>query len=275
MQRNTVRTNAVIWGLALAAVCALAAPAGAAPAADDQQTTETEAPRPGAADALTQVLPGTIGASVGKQTVVASAWGGYDAAMKAPVFSVNTEVKVMSRLVLMAGGAYAAPNALGQGGGDLRPQLGARLQLLDQARYGLDVGVGFLFREDRFGAEDGLFQGALSVGRRFGRTAAVMNVIYGQDGEGDDHEGELHLAVLTDVGQRFHVGLDGRATHSLASTDPRRAQLGTPSGDVFGGPLAAFTYGPIAVLAEAGVSEIWTTHAQGGVVTMGGVAATF
>jgi hypothetical protein len=271
------RTKAAsAWGFALAVAWAVPALSpGRAAAAEDLPPAESPPSRPGAAEALPRFLPGTQAAAVGPQTVVASAWGGYDAAMKAPVASMSTEVRLLPRLVLVAGAAYAVPNALGQGGGDFRPQLGARLQLLEQARYGLDVGVAFLFREDRFGAEDGLFQGVLSLGRRFGRTTAIMNVVYGQDGEGDDHEGEVRLAVLTDVGARFHLGIDGRATTALASTDPRRAELGTPSGTVFAGPLAAFTYGPIAVMAEVGLNEIWTSRAEGGVVSMGGFAATF
>ena len=91
-----------------------------------------------------------------------------------------------------------------------------------------------------------------------------MNVVYGQDGEGDDHEGEVHLAVLADVAQHFHVGVDSRATRALASTDPRRAQLGTPTGTLIAGPLAAFTYGPIAVMTEVGMSEVWVAQPEVG-----------
>jgi hypothetical protein len=207
--------------------------------------------------------------------VVASSFGGYDSAAKAPIASLYTEVKVVPRLVLLAGAAWAVPNALGQGGGEMRPQLGARVQLLNQAKFGVDMAAGFMFREDKFGAEDGLFQGSLSFGRRFDRVSTVMNVVYGQDGEGDDHEGEVHLAVLADVAQHFHVGVDSRATRALASTDPRRAQLGTPTGTLIAGPLAAFTYGPIAIMTEVGMSEVWVASLKSGVVAMGGLGTAF
>jgi hypothetical protein len=263
--------------LCLAVAVTVVAPSAYAATGDgDLEPAEARPGRPTAEEALTQVLPVTLAASVDpRAVVVASSWGGYDAGAKAPIASLSTEVRLLPRLVLIAGAAWAVPNALGQGGGNMRPQLGARMQLLDQARYGLDLGVAVLFREDRFGAEDGLFQGAVALGRRFGAVAAVFNVVYGQDGEGDDHEGEVRLALLADVARHVHVGVDGRARRSLASTDPRRAQLGTPTGDLFAGPLAAITYGPIAVLTEVGMSEVWTTQAKAGVLAMGGVGATF
>jgi hypothetical protein len=257
------------------AITVVTPPAFAAAGDADLEPADGREVHLGAAEALTQFLPATLAASVAPRAVVASSWGGYDAAAKAPIASFSTEVRLLPRLVLIAGAAWAVPNALGQGGGDLRPQLGARMQLLDQTRYGLDLGLAFLFREDRFGAEDGLFQGVLSLGRRFGSLAAVFNVVYGQDGEGDDHEGEVRLALLGDVTRHVHVGVDGRARRALASTDPRRGQLGTPTGDLFAGPLAAVSYGPIAVMTEVGMSEVWTTQARAGVLAMGGLAAAF
>jgi hypothetical protein len=265
---------------ALGSLIAMAAPAAASAGANsggtEDLTPAEEAPsRPRAEEELTRIIPGTLGASVGRATVVASSFGGYDSAAKAPVATLYTEVKIVPRLVLLAGAGWSVPNALGQGGGDMRPQLGARFQMLSQARSGMDMAVAFMFREDRFGAEDGLFQGSLSVGHRFDRVSAVANVVYGQDGEGDDHEGEVHLAVLADVAQHFHVGLDSRATRALASTDPRRALLGTPTGSLIAGPIAAFTYGPIAVMTEVGASEVWVATLKSGVVAMGGVGAAF
>jgi hypothetical protein len=246
-------------------------------AAEEEAAPENEGPRT-AAGALPRVLPSTIGADVGRAAVVGSAWGGWDGAARAPVTSVMVEARVAPRLVLMAGGGYAVANALGQGGGALRPELGARFQVLSQLRgSGVDLGVAVLFREDRFGAEDGLYQGVVAVGRRFGATSALVNLAYAQDGEGDDHEGEVRVAVLNDVGPRLHVGFDGRARHSLDSTDPRRATLGTPSAEAFAGPVGAFTLGPVAFMAEAGMNELWTVgaRARGGVVGMGGFAAVF
>jgi hypothetical protein len=261
----------------LGSLIAMAAPvAVASTGTPDLTPAEGEAPmRPRVDEELTRLIPGTLGASIGGSTVVASSFGGYDTAAKAPIASLYTEVKLLPRLVLLAGAGWAVPNALGQGGGEMRPQLGARVQLLNQARYGMDMAAAFMFREDRFGAEDGLFQGSVSFGHRFDRVSAVINVIYGQDGEGDDHEGEVHLAVLADVAQHFHVGLDSRATRALASTDPRRAQLGTPTGTLIAGPLAAFTYGPIAVMTEVGMSEVWVAQLKSGVVAMGGLGAAF
>src|SRR4029077_16435811 len=136
----------------LGSLIAIAAPAAAAvtpTGASDLEPVENPAPRAGVDEALTRIVLGTLGASIGSAAVVASSFGGYDSAAKAPIASLYTEVKVLPRLVLLAGAAWAVPNALGQGGGDMRPQLGARVQLLNQAKYGLDMAAGFMFREDK------------------------------------------------------------------------------------------------------------------------------
>src|SRR5262245_44381516 len=138
----------------LGSLIAMAAPAVAfansTSGGTEDLTPETEVPsRPRAEEELTRILPGTLGASIGRATVVASSFGGYDSAQKAPVATLYTEVKVVPRLVLLAGAGWSVPNALGQGGGDMRPQLGARFQVLQQAKSGMDVAVGFMFREDR------------------------------------------------------------------------------------------------------------------------------
>jgi hypothetical protein len=155
---------------------------------------------------------------VGRSTVVASSFGGYDTAAKAPIASMYTEVKLLPRLVLLAGAGWAVPNALGRGGGDMRPQLGARVQVLNQAKYGMDMAAAFMFREDRFGAEDGLLQGSLSFGRRFDRVSAVMNVVYGQDAR----------AMTTRVRSTWPCAPTSRSTSTSASTAGPRARWRRP-----------------------------------------------
>jgi hypothetical protein len=266
----------VFVGVAFGTLVALAsAPAAAITTEEDEGVTPREEQRPTAAESTTHVLPNTIAADSGSATGTGTAWGGYDGGMHAPVAVFRAEVRLLPRLVLMGGAGYAVPNALGQGGGSFRPQIGARFQVLDQRRHDVDLSVAVGFREDRFGAEDGLFQGTIAGGRRFGRTAVVMNAVYATDGEGDDHEGELRLTVLRELGAHLHLGFDGNGRRSLASSDPRRAMLGTPVAEAFGGPIAALTLGPVALLAEAGVDGVWTTTVHTGVMTAAGLAAVF
>jgi hypothetical protein len=218
---------------------------------------------------VTRFLPTTSSAAAGSH---AGAWGGYDGAARTPVFSVGTEVQIVRRVSLIAGVAYTSANASDAG---LRPQLGARVQVLEQAGSGVDASAAVVVRQDRFTSEEGLFQGSVALGRSFGETSAALNIVYGQDGEGDDHEGELRLAGIRRIRGGLHVGVEARYMHSINSTDPHRAALGTPSMEAMAGPLVAYTAGSWMLLAEAGIASRQTSRLQTGVITLAGIGTTF
>lgn len=221
---------------------------------------------------VTRFLPTTAGASATGAADVTSAWGGYDGAAGAPVFGVTTEVRLVRRLSLIGGVAYTSANAADAG---LRPQLGARVQVLEQAASGVDASAAFVFRQDRFTAEDGLFQGAIALGRSFGDTSAVLNVVYGQDGEGDDHQAEIRVAAVRRLAGTLHAGLEGRYMHAFASTDPHSAAHGTPTMEAMAGPVLAVSAGSWVFVAEAGVASRQTSHLDTGLVSLAGVGTSF
>lgn len=220
----------------------------------------------------TRFLATTLTAAAAPAATVSSAWGGYDGAARVPVFSVGTEVRVVRRLSLLVGVARSSTSAAGA---DVRPQVGARVQLLNQGPSPVDVSATLMFRQDRFTSEDGLFQGGIAVGRSFGETAAVVNVIYATDGEGDDHQGELRLGATRRLLGGLHAGLEGRYMHAIASTDPNRQALGTPSMEASAGPLVAYLVGSWAFVAEVGLAARQTSRLDTGVATMAGVVAAF
>jgi hypothetical protein len=221
---------------------------------------------------VTRFLPSTSSAAAGTQAGVTNAWGGYDGAARTPVFSVGAEVRIVRRLSLIAGVAYTSANASDPG---LRPRLGARVQVLEEAKSGIDASAAFVVRQDRFTSEDGLFQGSIALGRSFGATSAVVNIVYGQDGEGDDHEAELRLAGVRRIRGGLHAGVEARYMHSVDSTDPHRAALGTPSMEAMAGPLVAYTAGSWVLVAEAAISTRQTSHLETGVTTLAGIGTTF
>jgi len=221
---------------------------------------------------VTRFLPATSSASAGTQAAVTNAFGGYDGAARTPMFSAGTEVRIVRRLSLIAGVVYTSASSADAG---LRPQLGARVQVLEQATSGIDASAAFVVRQDRFTSEEGLFQGSIALGRSFGETSAVVNVVYGQDGEGDDHEAELRLAALRRIRGGLHAGVEARYMHSVDSTDPHRAALGTPSMEAMAGPLVAYTAGSWVLVAEAGVSSRQTSRLETGVTTLAGIGTTF
>jgi len=254
-------------GLVLVALSLASAPANAADDLDTPLVSATASSRD-----QTRFLLTTTAAVVGTAATISSAWGGYDAAARTPIFGAGTEVRLLPRLALT--GAVSYGNAAAADAG-LRPQVGARLQYLRQAESGVDASVTLGYRGDRFTAEDGLFQGGLAFARGFGETTAVANLLFASDGEGDDHEAEVRAAVLRHVHRGLYLGAEGRYMHSVDSTDPHRAAHSTPSSEALAGPVVTYAIGNWALVAEGGVSRRVTTTTQVGLTTLGGVGASF
>jgi len=102
----------------------------------------------------------------------------------------------------------------------------------------------------------------------------VSNLLYGQDGEGDDHAGEARLAALYEARRGLLVGVDSRYRHSLDSTDPNRFVRDRPEYELLAGPTASYTRGSWAVMAEAGLSTVRTTVTESGLVALAGVGCS-
>jgi hypothetical protein len=217
-----------------------------------------------------QLLPGAVMAGVGEARVAGLAWGGYDGATATALMGATAEARLHARVVIGAGAVYA-PAAFEQPAA-VRPSVALRVQILEQRSRGVDAGVAVAYREDRFVGEEGFFQGTLAVSRQGERTTWLGNLSYGQDGEGDDHEGELRAAALRRFGQRLNLGLDGRLRKSLWSTDAR----GNPTMEYRVTPVLAYALGPVALTAAAGVGGVRLSgRTENGLVGIGGVGATF
>jgi hypothetical protein len=217
-------------------------------------------------------LPGALDAEMDTTTTAAgSGWAGYDGATKNPVANSTAEAWVVPRLSFTAGfGSTTQPGEV-----RLRAQGGVRVMLLDQRHFGVNAVVGFQYRQDRFSNEEGMLEWSALFSRRFGATLAIANFVYGQDGEGDDHEGELRIVGLHDLGTRLHVGLDGRMRTSLGSSDPHRAEHSNPTLEFNAGPLIAYSVGRFSLMSEAGLSGQKVDRLRTGVLVLGGLAAAF
>lgn len=218
------------------------------------------------------LLPGSVAARVNDHRVTATTWAGYDGGKQSALFTETVEARLVGRLVLVAGVGYTAEMP---GSPGFRPQVGLRLQILDQERHGLEGAAAILYRQDQFTDEGGFFQGAVALERRFGRLLLVGNLIYGQDGEGDDREGEARLSALIAVGPGVRVGVDGRYRHELWSDDPKGASRTRPVAELVAGPTASFTLGTWAVMAEAGFSSVSVPATQNGVIALAGFGSCF
>jgi hypothetical protein len=217
-------------------------------------------------------LPGALDAEMDSaDTAVGTGWAGYDGATKNPVVQATAEAWVVPRLSFTVGfGSTTQPGDV-----RLRAQGGVRVMLLDQGRFGVNAAVGFLYRQDRFANEEGMLEWSALFSRRFGDTLALANFVYAQDGEGDDHEGEIRVVGLHDFGTRLHVGLDTRVRTSLGSSDPHRAEHANPTLEFNAGPLLAYSVGRFSVMTEAGISGQKVDRLNTGISVLGGLGAAF
>src|SRR5262249_13144436 len=157
-------------------------------------------------------------------------------ASQVPSVSAGVEARLLPRLALAVGVESSSdpPRDF-----TLRPLVALRLQLLDQRDGVVDATASAGYRQDRFEADGGLFQGTLALGRTFDRLQVVLNLVVGVDPEGDDLEGEVRAAGLVEVSQGVHLGVDGCYRHDLGSSDRLRGERDRVSSEQIGAATAA------------------------------------
>jgi hypothetical protein len=221
-------------------------------ATEEPAQAPSNAPPASAAAAEGAFLPFTSPAS--SRPTFGTVNSGYDGARKVVLYEALADAHVVGGLSVRAG--YSSHDLAGQPSA----LLGARYQLLSQARYGLDLGVG-LFYEPHDIEGEGLVRGSVALSRTLGKLALFGAVGYGQDPEGDDHRADLSIASLYAVVPAFHVGVDARARALVFSSDPKHDGLTEPVLDLAAGPFAQFLVGPVALTGQIGLSAVsFETH---------------
>lgn len=210
-------------------------------------------------------LPLTLSPRTDSQRGIVRALGGYDSARRSAQFEATADVTVIGPLALRAGAVYT------QRPDSFRPTLGARLQVMSQERSGVDLGVGLFYRPEGFTEAEGEIELAVSAARRFGRIYTFANLIYGQDPEAAERDGELRLGALYTVTDLFQAGVDGRLRFDLGSEEGKRKAEGGAEYDLLFGPTASYALGPVAAIAHAGMSVYGVSPARAGVVALLGV----
>src|SRR5262249_50562952 len=146
---------------------------------------------------------------------------------------------------------------------------------LSERRHGVDGAIGVFYKPEGLTEGEGEVEAILSLARHFGRVGAYGNLVYGQDPEGSERDGELRLAALYGVNERLYTGLDTRFRFDLGSDlGKRRAKL-EADWDLVAGPTASYSLGPLAFIGQAGVSAVQLVSVRAGAVAMGGVGASF
>jgi hypothetical protein len=214
-------------------------------------------------------LPLSLFPEVGKTAALGAVSGGYDSAAEAPQFASFAEARIYGPFAARVG---VSSNV---GGEALRPSVAGRAQFLDQQRHGVMAAVALAFKAEGFTEPEGELETTLSVGRRFGRTLLLTNLIYGQDPEGRERDAEVSAACLVRLATWAHLGLDGRGRFDLSPSGTAPSREPRYAVDV--GPVLNMAFGPLALSARAGLSSLarGEDDPRFGTVAMAGVGSAF
>jgi len=264
--------------LALAATAGALSLASAAPAAaqaqapvteSDAQETSPLAPSVVARAAESgQFLPLTAAATVGQTAAVASGYAGYDGALGA-VMESHAEVRLWGPIALRGAAE------LGDTSRRVRPSIGARAQLLSQARHGVDGALSVTYRAEGFTEGEGEIETLVALGRRIGATTLLANLAYGQDPEGNERDGELRASLLRTQGRGVY-GLEARGRSAIGPQHGSNSAV-EPRADAVGGLVGMLSLRTFALYAEVGPSTVKLPGAdfRWGVASWAGVATIF
>src|SRR5262249_53676364 len=214
-------------------------------------------------------LPLTLGSRVGDQSAYVTTLSGYDAARKSAVLKRPTEIGFYGPVALGAGAVST------DAGSTLKPTFGVHVQALRQDKHGVDGSVGVFYKPEGLTEGEGEVEAIFTVGRREGRWGLFANVVYGQDPEAAERDGEVRLAALYTLSERVQAGLDTRLRFDLGSDETKRRAKLEADFDLMAGPTASWVLGPIALIGQTGMSAVRVTDLRLGMVALGGIGAAF
>ena len=214
-------------------------------------------------------MPFSLPARVGTARAVAWGLGGYDAARRGPVADAAAEVQLWGPIALRGGATYSNDTDR------MRPSAGVRVQLLRQPASGIDGAVSVFYKAEGFTEAEGEIETLLSVGHVFDDTAVLGNLVYGQDPEGNERDGELRASVIRRAG-RFGLGVDSRARAALG-TQHGTAAIKEPRYDATVAAVGSVTLGEIVLFAEAGPNVVRMPQAADryGAIAFAGIGSAF
>jgi hypothetical protein len=239
--RRPLTAALALCAAALSPVAAGAEPQDAAPPGEGAAADAGRSARTGA------FLPFTMSARSDTQRALVSMQGGYDTARAGPVFQSVVEAQVAGPLSLRAGGSYLGPS------GQLRPDVGAKLDLLRQGRHGVDLAFAAGYEAQGFNLTPAI-AARVALARTSGATTLLGNLGYGVGTEQGEHHGDARLAALRRVGRNLHLGLDSRFRVDLERDQDEPA--GEPDWELVAGPAASYALGRFVISASGGVSVL-------------------
>jgi hypothetical protein len=218
-------------------------------------------------------LPMTQTPVVGPQRSQAFVIGGYEGARQGGLIDSHVEANIWDPIAIRVGVSYESS------ADETLPSAGVRVQLLTQKKHEVELGIAGFYQPKDF-REEGNLVAQLSAARRFDRVMLFASTGFESDPEGDDRMGELGSAALFRLNPQLFAGLEARYRRDLASDDEKRFGHSEPVFDLRAGPLLEYAWGPLAVMAQAGLivtqtlNDIGTpdqkTEERAGVLALGG-----
>lgn len=213
-------------------------------------------------------LPLSMAPRTDSQRAFLNSYAGYDSARRAAEIQGTADVTLFGPLAIRGGAQYTEFT------GKTKPTLGLRLQPLSQAKHGFDGAVGVFYKTEGFTEAEGEVETVLMLSRRFGRLTTFANLVYGQDPEGAERDGEVRLAGLYWFGASLQAGLDSRARFDLGSDAGRRRAKLEAAFDLTTGPTVSYSIGRVAVFALAGLSAVNVSGMRVGAIALGGLGGS-
>lgn len=192
-------------------------------------------------------LPLTMAPGTTSQRAFARGYGGYDSARRSSRFEGTADATLIGPLAARITMEY------GEHANAVRPGGGLRLQALRQDRHGIDLTVAVLYRAEGFTEAEGEIEGLVAFARRIGHWGLFANLVYGQDPEGNERDGEVRWATLYELGN-MQIGGDARVRLNLGEENKAHAANKAAEAEFDGqaGALMTYALGPVALLASAG-----------------------
>jgi hypothetical protein len=193
-------------------------------------------------------LPLTLFPNVGDASAIAAGYAGYDSARDSARLQSFAEARLFGPLALRVGVQSQSVSER------VSPSAMARVQLLSQAKQGIDGAVALAYKAEGFNEPEGELELVMAFGGTAGGFRFLGNFAYGQDPEGAERDGELRAAVLRSLATRYTLGLDARGRFDLGSEQSKLLAKNEPRFDLDAGPVFLVALGPLEIGLHAGLA---------------------
>jgi hypothetical protein len=180
----------------------------------------------------------------GRADVVAG--GGWDGAARQSIVTARARIAIAGPLSGWASVARSDET------GAMRPAAGVVVAVLRQGAAPIDLAFGGAYKAEGFTEPEGEAEATVAVGRRLGAVYALGNLVYGQDLEGRERDGEVAAALVLPLGA-LALSAEGAARYGALKDGSRRTagELGIGVAIPLVGRYALRVLGGVGVVDQA------------------------